>query len=67
MKDPKFFRLMGLHLEADRLEKNLCPTCGGAVFLFRDVLSRREFAVSGMCQLCQDRFFHAPTQRMKRV
>lgn len=31
--------------------------CGGPAVEFRDELSRREYAISGLCQKCQDAFF----------
>lgn len=42
-----------------------CPTCGRPptqfydqkLFLFRDVLSVKEYIISGMCQTCQDDIF----------
>lgn len=40
-----------------RLRAGLCPTCGEEVVSFRDELSAREYAISGMCQGCQDSVF----------
>ena len=36
-----------------------CPICGGEIApeSLRDNLSREEFAISGMCQRCQDDVF----------
>jgi len=31
--------------------------CGGPAIEFRDVLSRKEYRISGLCQKCQDKFF----------
>lgn len=31
--------------------------CGQSVTEFKDELSRREYAISGLCQACQDKFF----------
>jgi len=31
--------------------------CGGPATTFKDELSQREFAISGLCQVCQDKFF----------
>lgn len=41
---------------ADWLEKGLCPLCGKKPDPneFRDKESRDEFALSGVCQTCQD-------------
>ncbi len=46
--------------EAARREAGLCPFCIEPVSKdseFRDELSRKEFAISGLCQNCQDGFF----------
>ena len=45
--------------QIDRVEKMLCPFCGMPVNMkdFRDDLSRKEAAISGMCQSCQDDIF----------
>lgn len=47
----------------DRLDKGLCPTCGDPVKEedFRDELSRKEFALSHICQKCQDKIFQSPS------
>ena len=34
-----------------------CVTCGGEARIFRDDLSRKEYAISAMCQDCQDKVF----------
>lgn len=39
------------------IRKNVCVMCGQSASWFRDTLSRKEFAISGMCQGCQDDFF----------
>lgn len=31
--------------------------CGGPAEQFRDVLSRKEYTISGLCQVCQDKIF----------
>lgn len=52
-------RKMGFGEEVDRVEEDLCPTCGTPVDedQFRDQESRREFEISGLCQECQDDIF----------
>ena len=35
----------------------MCMTCERGASEFRDDLSRREYAISGMCQVCQDAVF----------
>ena len=41
----------------ERLAKNLCPRCGGSRRDYRDNASRREAAITGLCQKCQDFIF----------
>ena len=36
-----------------------CVTCKGEANTFRDSLSQKEYAISGMCQPCQDSVFGA--------
>ena len=45
--------------QTKRIRENKCPTCGESVEFdsFKDALSRREYAISGMCQKCQDKVF----------
>jgi hypothetical protein len=43
---------------AERLDQELCPRCGKPPKNdFRDDVSRREFAITGLCQSCQDVIF----------
>ena len=39
--------------------EGICPFCGKLIQIeeFRDELSKKEFALSGLCQSCQDDFF----------
>ena len=39
-----------------------CVMCGGEARIFRDDLSRKEYAISAMCQDCQDKVFGAPEE-----
>lgn len=45
----------------DSIQANHCVPppigCGKPALKFRDERSRREFAISGLCQKCQDAFF----------
>ena len=36
---------------------NSCVKCGQPAVDFRDELSRKEFGISGFCQVCQDGIF----------
>ena len=49
----------------DRIQsitKLLCVCCGASVDenSFKDALSKKEFAISGICQKCQDQIFNPP-------
>jgi hypothetical protein len=39
------------------IEKGQCPMCKSTDHHFRDALSRKEWAISGLCQACQDTVF----------
>ena len=39
------------------LKVKKCVLCGNDAVKFTDELSKREFKISGMCQVCQDNFF----------
>jgi len=41
----------------ESIRKNICLGCGEAVGEFRDSLSKKEYAISGFCQVCQDKVF----------
>ena len=55
----KITEARGLGGEVKKVEQGLCPTCHKLVSEsdFRDVCSKREFLISGMCQKCQDETF----------
>lgn len=40
------------------VQAQLCATCGKHVGEFKDRLSKKEYSISGMCQVCQDRIFN---------
>ena len=46
--------------EVEMIEKGFCPICGAEIDInrFKDELSRKEFKISGMCQICQDETFN---------
>ena len=39
------------------VENDQCVSCGDSAKSFRDDVSKREFAISGFCQKCQDETF----------
>ena len=42
----------------NKIENSECTTCGEPVGEFWNETSRKEYALSGMCQACQDAFFN---------
>ena len=38
-------------------EKKICVKCGKDATFFKDELSKKEYPLSGFCQICQDNFF----------
>ena len=44
------------------IDAGLCATCGKPVGEFRDELSKKEFKISGMCQICQNSVFDQPEE-----
>jgi hypothetical protein len=61
-KKKELLRMAGLGKQVDLVDAGRCPTCGKEIRPgeFRDELSRREFGISGMCQMCQDEVFNQP-------
>lgn len=53
----EIMKAAGFAKELESIDAGLCPTCGNSVGNFRDMLSRKEFGISGMCQACQDSIF----------
>lgn len=37
--------------------KNKCIQCSKAAFEFKDLISWKEYQISGLCQYCQDAIF----------
>ena len=48
--------LFGIDINASVSEKT-CVLCKEPVIEFRDELSKKEFEISGICQICQDGVF----------
>jgi hypothetical protein len=57
--DKRILQLAGFGEEVKAVERGDCPLCKRKVNKdeFRDELSRKEFEISGLCQLCQDEIF----------
>jgi hypothetical protein len=39
------------------IEDDVCVSCAGPATAFRDALSVKEYRISGLCQICQDKVF----------
>jgi hypothetical protein len=39
------------------IQTNVCSCCGKEAGVFKDALSKKEFSISGFCQICQDQVF----------
>lgn len=55
----ELLKSLGFTKEVEAVENNLCPLCKKQIdtSAFRDRTSRAEYAISGMCQSCQDKVF----------
>jgi hypothetical protein len=43
------------------MQQEKCVICSGDAKYFKDVLSKKEYSISGMCQTCQDKTFTPPS------
>ena len=39
------------------IKADVCAFCGKEATYFKDALSRKEYRISGLCQVCQDKTF----------
>lgn len=39
------------------IKNDVCTICGEPAVEFEDELSKREYEISGMCQICQNKVF----------
>ena len=46
----------------DSIVANTCTLCRQPAVEFRDMLSQKEFRISGMCQACQDKVWAPGTE-----
>jgi|TARA_R100000093_G_C1943267_1_gene73084 hypothetical protein len=59
-KAPEINAFLNSLIGKDRVKtitSNKCVTCMGNADTFTDDLSKREYSISGMCQICQDKVF----------
>lgn len=52
-------KVAGFNEEVKLVKAGKCPFCKTQVTGFRDLLSLKEYNISGLCQSCQDDFFGA--------
>jgi len=50
----------------EAIEQDVCVVCGKSATEFKDELSRREYTISGMCQVCQDETFNYPQEEEEK-
>lgn len=52
-------RTIGFEEEVKNFESNICPFCKAGIKTqeFRNSRSMKEYAISGLCQKCQDETF----------
>jgi hypothetical protein len=64
----EIMRQCGLGEMVDRFEVGLCSFCGAPISMndFRDRESRREYRISGACQVCQDSIFKSGEVKAKK-
>ena len=55
-KDELALKLFGTSL-TETQKQLICIFCGKAAKNFRDELSRKEYQIYGLCQICQDEVF----------
>lgn len=49
-------QVFGINRE-ESITENRCTMCNKPAAQFKDKLSEKEFSISGLCQLCQDKIF----------
>ena len=59
MMNKDIMRQLGFGENVERFEQGRCTTCNKSIDFksFKNDLSRKEYAISGMCQECQDKTF----------
>ena len=59
-KSPSLDQFLNEVFNIDRktfITDDVCVSCKTPAFYFRDDLSKKEFSISGLCQICQDDVF----------
>lgn len=55
----KIMKQAGFEKEVELVKNKMCPCCFQKINFkdFKDELSRKEYGISGVCQVCQDKIF----------
>lgn len=53
LENKPVFRIFPMALDA--IKEGFCPTCGKKIGIFKNLLSKDECEITGVCQECQDR------------
>ncbi len=55
----QIMKAAGFGKQVEDVKAHKCPLCGRTINVdeFRDDLSRKEYRISGLCQMCQDEVF----------
>jgi uncharacterized CHY-type Zn-finger protein len=63
-KDELALKLFGTSL-TETQNQLICIFCGKSAKNFRDELSRKEYKISGLCQVCQDEVFNSEKREIE--
>ena len=55
----ELLKKLGFEKAVDHVEHGFCPVCSEPVSIgdFRDLISKKEYEISGLCSDCQDDIF----------
>lgn len=57
-KSPAINRLLDQMADREaKIKQNICVKCKKPAIAFKDIESKHDYAISGMCQVCQDEFY----------
>ena len=60
--NPQIMTASGFPNAYEEQQAGICPICKSSISLdsFKDVLSIQDYAITGLCQKCQDRIYANP-------
>jgi hypothetical protein len=65
IKHPTINKMLNNIFDIDRegsITNNECVSCKKPIVEFKDVISLKEYTISGLCQLCQDEVFNSSSE-----